>query len=284
MRLQLHLLSFEGPDGYARAGGMASRMTGLAQALAETGFTTHRWFVRDPALPGHEACGRLRLHRWCQWLSRAHPDGVYDSEEGKQQVVERVMPAPGEPGVLRLLERVRDVDMVSICSVLNPDSRRVLLRASDTVLANSRHAPVGLVRLETMAVGGIACTGCSGEDYAISGHYALVLETTDPREFLGLFGELHANPALERAIRRARRRTSQHDRWSEIVARIPLLRLRFLATRASSDHGSTPEPITPLESIGFDATSRRKWKGLHGIRDPPREVLEGVRHVRCALP
>jgi hypothetical protein len=250
-------------------------MTGLAQALAEAGFTPQRWFVGDPALPGHEACGRLRLHRRCQWLSRSHPDGVSDGEEGTQQVVERVMPAPGEPGVLRLLERVRDVDRVGICSVLNPDSRRVLLRASDAVVANSRHAPVGLVGLETMAVGGIACTGCSGEDYVVPGRHVLVLETTDPREFLGLVGELRANPSLERAIRRAGRRTAQHDRWSEIVARLLLPRLRFLATRASSDHGSTPAPITPLASIGFDATSSRKWRGLHGIRDPPREVLEG---------
>jgi hypothetical protein len=184
------------------------------------------------------------------------------------------MPAPGEPGVLRLRERVRDVDMVSICSVLNPDSRRVLLRARDAVVANSRHAPVGLVGLATMAVGGIACTGCSGEDYAMPGRHALVLETTDPRELLGLFGARRANPALARAIRRPARRMAQHDRWSEIAARLLLPRLRFLATRASSDHGSTPAPITPLASIGFDATSRRKWKGLHGIRDPPREVLE----------
>ena len=83
MRLQFHLLSFEGPDGYARAGGMASRITGLAQALAESGFETHLWFVGDPDLPGNEIHQQLRLHRWCQWLSRYHPAGVYDGEEAK---------------------------------------------------------------------------------------------------------------------------------------------------------------------------------------------------------
>jgi hypothetical protein len=39
--LQFHLLSFEGPDAYARAGGIASRITGLAQALAASGLQTH---------------------------------------------------------------------------------------------------------------------------------------------------------------------------------------------------------------------------------------------------
>ena len=53
--VQFHLLSFVGPDGYGRAGGIASRVTGLAQALAEAGFATHLWFVGGPDLPGHEA-------------------------------------------------------------------------------------------------------------------------------------------------------------------------------------------------------------------------------------
>src|SRR5688572_9891425 len=53
--MQFHLLSFEGPDEYARAGGIASRITGLSEALAAAGFETHLWFVGDPHLPGHEA-------------------------------------------------------------------------------------------------------------------------------------------------------------------------------------------------------------------------------------
>ena len=52
--MQFHILSFEGPDPYAQAGGIASRVTGLARALADTGFDTHLWFVGDPELPGHE--------------------------------------------------------------------------------------------------------------------------------------------------------------------------------------------------------------------------------------
>ncbi|HKE10895.1 MAG TPA: hypothetical protein VKE73_04940, partial [Myxococcota bacterium] len=66
--MQFHVLSFEGPDGYSRAGGIASRIEGLAQGLAGLGFETHLWFVGDPALPGHESHGTLHLHRWCQWI------------------------------------------------------------------------------------------------------------------------------------------------------------------------------------------------------------------------
>lgn len=55
--VQFHLLSFEGPDSYSRTGGIASRITGLAEALAKANFETHLWFVGDPDLPGHESRG-----------------------------------------------------------------------------------------------------------------------------------------------------------------------------------------------------------------------------------
>jgi glycosyltransferase involved in cell wall biosynthesis len=422
-QMQWHILSFEGPDPYARAGGIASRIVGLAQALADSGFETHLWFVGDPDLPGNERCQQLRLHRWCQWISRYYAAGVYDGEETKQsdyasslppfllrevllphlqrggtavvlaeewhtvdavlhldwllrqaevrsqvtilwnanntfafdridwgrldeaaiittvsrymkhlmldrgvhalvipnglsaddlvtpkpeavrafrgrvqgrtvlskvarwdpdkcwlqaidtvsamkrlgwrplllarggveahgaevletaaarglRVVERALPHPGVRGMLGMIESVREVDIVSIRSPLDPDSRRVLFRASDAVLANSRHEPFGLVGLETMAVGGIACTGCSGEDYAMPGRNALVLETTNPLEFVDLFGELRANPALERAIRRAGRMTAKQYTWLQIMQRhlLPRLRLLTLCSTAAGDH------------------------------------------------
>jgi glycosyltransferase involved in cell wall biosynthesis len=83
-KLQFHLLSFEGPDPYSRAGGLATRVTGLGEALAAAGLETHLWFVGDPGLPGHEESRGVWLHRWCQWISRHHPGGVYEGEHGKQ--------------------------------------------------------------------------------------------------------------------------------------------------------------------------------------------------------
>lgn len=79
------ILSFEGPDAYARAGGLATRVSELTETLAGMGYETHLFFVGDPNQPGHEVRmdGKLHLHRWCQWISAYHPYGVYDGEEGK---------------------------------------------------------------------------------------------------------------------------------------------------------------------------------------------------------
>src|ERR671925_1949128 len=84
MNLQFHLISFEGPDSYCRAGGLSTRVSGLASGLVGSGFETHVWFVGDPDLVGHEQVGNLHLHRWCQWLSSYHRAGVYDGEEVKR--------------------------------------------------------------------------------------------------------------------------------------------------------------------------------------------------------
>ncbi len=80
------ILCFEGPDRYSRAGGLGVRVTHLARTLAaDFGFTTHLIFVGDPGLAGYEEDldGRLRLYRWCQWISRYYPAGVYEGEMEK---------------------------------------------------------------------------------------------------------------------------------------------------------------------------------------------------------
>jgi glycosyltransferase involved in cell wall biosynthesis/ribosome-associated translation inhibitor RaiA len=420
--MQFHLLSFEGPDGYAWAGGVASRVSGLALALAEAGFDTHLWFVGDPDLPGHETHGQLHLHRWCQWISRYHPAGVYDGEEGKRadyagslppfllqevllptlrrgeraviiaeewhtvdavlhldrllrqhgvrqqtavlwnanntygferiawhrlaqaaiittvsrymkqlmsplgvkavvipnglpadglllparpavaafharlrgrtvvskvarwhpdkrwlmavevvgamkrlgwrplliarggiepyggevlaaaaaaglQVAERPCPQPGIPGLLQALEGLDGVDMVHLCSPLDAESRQLLFHGSAAVLANSGHEPFGLVGLETMAAAGVACVGGSGEDYAVPGYNALVLETAEPGEFLALFEDLRSDPERERALRRAGRATAKQYTWPQILERLllPRLRLAFAPSTAAPE-------------------------------------------------
>lgn len=417
--VQFHIVSFEGPDAYSRAGGISTRITGLADALAEAGFQTHLWFVGDPDLPGHETVGNLHLHRWCQWISRYHRGGVYDGEEGKRldfvrslppsvvheveahvragggravilaeewqtadavlhldwllqqsgvrhraailwnanntfsfdridwarlrqaaiittvsrymkhlmrgmgvealaipnglsadalvapervavaefrnlfrhrsvfakvarwdpdkrwllavdivgalkregarplliarggveahgvevfarardaglRVVERAGTRPGVHGLFEALSDLNGADIVSLRTPLDPESRRVLFRGASAVLANSGHEPFGLVGLEAMAAGGVACTGCSGEDYAVPGRNALVLETADPGEFVTLFRELRADPAHERAIRQEGRLTAKRYVWPEILRRILLPRLQLLAGPAAS--------------------------------------------------
>lgn len=84
-RVQFVMLSLEGPDLYASAGGLGVRATELCQTLANIGFRTRLYFLGDPALPpvDQRFRGRLTLHRWSQWLSAHHPTGVYAGEVEK---------------------------------------------------------------------------------------------------------------------------------------------------------------------------------------------------------
>jgi glycosyltransferase involved in cell wall biosynthesis len=86
------LIAFEGPDEYSRAGGLAVRVRDLSESLAAAGFRTHLFFVGDPKLPGVEERGNLVLHRWSQWISAYHPDGVYDGEWGKMEDMHGSLP------------------------------------------------------------------------------------------------------------------------------------------------------------------------------------------------
>ncbi|MCF8108272.1 MAG: hypothetical protein K9J81_04695, partial [Desulfohalobiaceae bacterium] len=74
------VLSFEGPDAYSLAGGLGVRASRMSEALAGQGFETHLFFIGDPWLEGQSTTcnGLFSQHRWCQWISRYHPCGVYD--------------------------------------------------------------------------------------------------------------------------------------------------------------------------------------------------------------
>lgn len=410
--IRFHVLSFEGPDAYSRAGGIATRVCGLSENLARRGVPTHLWFAGDPGLPGHDEQSGVELHRWCQWISRRHGAGVYDGEEGKRldyasslppylfenvllpairageravvlaeewqtadavlhldwrlrsagirdrvavfwnanntfgfdridwqrlaaaavittvsrymkqrmhgygvdpivihnglgdeafvgpdpaavralrhrfreriilgkvgrwdpdknwllavaivaelkrygwrplllarggveshgaevmaaargaglHVLERDLADHGARGLLAATEDVNGADIVSLRTPLDPDSRALLLQGSSAVLANSTHEPFGLVGLEAMAVGGVACTGNSGEDYAVAGHNAVVMPATRPQECVRLLKRFYADPAAEAVLRRAARATAQHYAWPEIIERALLPQIPF---------------------------------------------------------
>jgi hypothetical protein len=93
-QVEFVLLSFEGPDSYSKAGGLGVRVANLSHVLASKGFNTHLIFIGSPDHPGIEEKldGHLRFYRWCQWISRYHPLGVYDGEEGKVSDFEYSVP------------------------------------------------------------------------------------------------------------------------------------------------------------------------------------------------
>lgn len=122
-------------------------------------------------------------------------------------------------GLVSALDNIGNADVVQLRSHVGPDARRVLFRAADVVLANSQHEPFGLVGLEAMAVGGIAATGCSGEDYAMAGHNALVLRTGEPDEFVGLYSPLRSGRGELSAMRRAGKTTAKLYAWPAVIDR-----------------------------------------------------------------
>ncbi len=88
------LLSFEGPDGYANAGGLGVRVAELSAALGEEGFETQLHFVGDPDAPHIEQTHPNRvLFRWGQPVSNAHRRGVYDGEWEKLNDLNHVLPS-----------------------------------------------------------------------------------------------------------------------------------------------------------------------------------------------
>jgi glycosyltransferase involved in cell wall biosynthesis len=462
-RTQVHVLSFEGPDDYSRAGGIASRVTGLTESLSELGFDTHLWFVGSPALPGYECRGHLKLHRWCQWISSYHSAGVYDGEEGKRVDFARSLPpflmqeslvphlrrendravvlaeewhtvdavvhldwllrcagirhrvdlfwnanntfgfdridwcrlalasvittvsrymryrmwslgvdplvipnglsrealqqpereriasfrrrvrgrmvlakvARWDPdkrwllavatvaelkrrgkrplliarggmeahlhevlaeasraglrvfvrddgrcdfnGLLQSVEGLEDCDIVCLNQHLESSARRVLFRAADAVLANSGHEPFGLVGLETMAVGGLACTGGTGEDYAVAGWNALVLQSTDPDEFVSLYERLQSNPLEMRTIRLRGKATAKRHSWPAVIQRSLLPRFSLLGYEV---HESRKSP----KALEGDVGSDMGWKGT--VCWPPRSdrvVHVGRTRVQVAI-
>jgi glycosyltransferase involved in cell wall biosynthesis len=177
------------------------------------------------------------------------------------RVIDRGWRGAGAQGFFEALGEVGDADVVNLVSRVDPGARRALFRASNAVLANSGHEPFGLVGLETMAAGGIACTGCSGEEYAVAGHNALVVQTEEPREFMGLYRWLCAHPCEARALRRAGRSTARCYAWPEVLERV-------LLPRVDLDHqiGSPGDVSGPLAhpALRGDRLERRAGNGVRG--------------------
>jgi hypothetical protein len=74
-----------------------------------------------------------------------------------------------------------------------------------------------LVGLEAMAAGGIAYTGGTGEDYAVGGRNAVVLETLNPSEIVKRWEELASAPEATARLRRHARKTAQGYEWHSVV-------------------------------------------------------------------
>jgi glycosyltransferase involved in cell wall biosynthesis len=416
-------LCFEGPDQYSNAGGLGARVTEFTEALASQGYQTHLIFIGDPDKPYAEdrVGGKLRIERWGQWISKYHPNGVYDGEEGKlndfndtapRHVVDDIArPAIAQGKIVVIIgedwqtaeavsrvsellaaaslrqrtlimwncnslmslyrinwvrlaqaatittvsrymkhrlwqydvnalvipngiprrylhavdsdaiQRLRDVarrgdpDRLFLFKIgrFDPDKRwimaveaasrlkysgvpvtmvirggiephgvdtlararvlglqvvdvdarrpsvekcisllgaadegdiynlrffvpeefvRLCYASADATLANSGHEPFGLVGLEVMAARGIAFTGSTGEDYAVSFENAVALETDDPDEIVGYLTHIRRHPEERNKIRAAAYRTASEYVWEEVLDNL-VGKLGYMARKQS---------------------------------------------------
>jgi glycosyltransferase involved in cell wall biosynthesis len=455
------LLSFEGPDRYSHAGGLGTRVAGIADALARAGHRTHVFFIGDPELPGHEvsADGLLHFHRWCQWISRHHASGVYDGEEAKLEDWTRSIPAWIEAKLLRpaveghrqvvvmaeewhtaasvialgglvrrngwgkyvrilwnanntfgfdridwpaldaaatittvsrymklvmgrhgvnprvipngipeswlapverasahrlqkavsgrvLLAKVArwdpdkrwemavdavawtrrvvgaplflarggsgeygqaiaararaqgltvanarlqgdgpddlidavvssvQADMVLLDGYLTEAQRRMLFHVADAVLANSGVEPFGLVGLETMAVGGVAFVGCTGEDYVTPGYDAVSLQSNDPMEIVHHVNALVSEPETARQMRHSARTSAARYTWPAVLDRVLLPHLAELGSEVQNGGriitAARRPDVLPTPTV---QGSRVATEGLAAARAKRHEVL-----------
>ena len=126
-------------------------------------------------------------------------------------------------------------DVINLAFGVSPALARTLYAASDGVLANSISEPFGLVGLEAMAAGGIADTGGTGEDYAIAGRNAVVLETLDPAEIVSRWTEMSASPEKMARLRRGARKTAEGYEWQLVIGYL-IDRLREVVTGLERTH------------------------------------------------
>ncbi len=120
-------------------------------------------------------------------------------------------------GYLGALEKALPADVIDIKFHVPQQVLSVAYRASDGVLANSGHEPFGLVGLETMAAGGIALTGCTGEDYARPFINSFVMETADPLEIVNCMTYLKRHPEHSSIIRKTARNDARNYTWDMAV-------------------------------------------------------------------
>ena len=140
---------------------------------------------------------------------------------------------------LRAIEAAGPADILNLKFFMPEDLSRLIYYASDGVLANSGHEPFGLVGLETMAAGGVAFTGCTGEDYAVPLENAIVLETDDPEEIVEYVTYLEEHADEKDRIRKAARRTARQYTWEQVVTNL-VSKLDYLVRHKGIQLGVAP--------------------------------------------
>jgi glycosyltransferase involved in cell wall biosynthesis len=133
-------------------------------------------------------------------------------------------------------------DVLNITTPMSQDVLHVLYRAADGVLANSEREPSGLVGLETMAAGGTAFTGNTGEEYAHHMDNAVVLDSADPSEAAWHLQYLSEHPEVQWPLRARARQTATRFSWDRVLAQL----FARVSVLAANRHGGSLGIRQPL--------------------------------------
>lgn len=141
-------------------------------------------------------------------LDRAAERGLYVenltlSSQDPEEVIDAIASAPGS--------------IVNVRSYVPEEALHVLYHVAEAALANSGREPFGLVGLEVMAIGGVAVTGSTGEDYAEPYTNAIVCDTANPRELAANLELLVEDHDLALAIAAAGEETAKRYVWPRIL-------------------------------------------------------------------
>lgn len=149
-------------------GGLGVRATELALALGQNGFKTTLIFVGDPEKsPVEQWAPNVELRRWCQWISKYHPGGVYDGEHGKiddyaqsapRFIVEQIVRPAHERGE-RVLVLAEDWQVVPAVLRLDRALQEARLRRS-AVLAWNANNTYGFEAIDWQALARAAHVTC----------------------------------------------------------------------------------------------------------------------------
>jgi glycosyltransferase involved in cell wall biosynthesis len=131
-------------------------------------------------------------------------------------------------------------DVVLLESMLQEQQLKLLYKVSDAVLANSTVEPFGLVGLETMAAGGIAAVGATGEEYATNGYDAISLQTDDVREFVRYVARLKNYGGAQRAMRSEARKSAARYTWRAVIERALFPFIREVGFEVGEDPADGP--------------------------------------------
>jgi glycosyltransferase involved in cell wall biosynthesis len=108
-------------------------------------------------------------------------------------------------------------DVTELQFFVSDEDRDALYAAAAAVLANSGREPFGLVGLEVMAVGGVAVTGATGEDYAVPFDNALTVDTDDGAELAAYLARLQDMPEVGKKIRARGIETAARFTWDHAI-------------------------------------------------------------------